>query len=44
VRCFEHACRLDEETAVMLATDHPPRDLVDGTPAVVHALLLMAAA
>lgn len=29
----------------MLATDYPPpRDLVDGTPAVVHALLLMAAA
>jgi len=100
VRCFEHAYRLDDETAALLAqpgifvtptlcvtrseswmrdrgleehsirnarlaaddhlasvrrairagvtlvngTDIPPGDLVDGTPAAVHELLLMAAA
>jgi imidazolonepropionase-like amidohydrolase len=100
VRCFEHAYRLDEETAALLArpgifvtptlcvtrseswmraqgfeehsilnarnaaddhlasiqrairagvslvngTDIPPGDLVDGTPAAIHELLLMAAA
>ncbi len=100
VRCFEHAYRLDDETAALLArpgifltptlcvthsqpwmrargfgehtiknalnaaedhrasvrrairagvtlvngTDYPPGDLVDGTPAAVHELLLMAAA
>jgi imidazolonepropionase-like amidohydrolase len=100
VRCFEHAYRLDDETAALLArpglyltptlcvtrseswmrargfeehsirnagnaaddhlasvqrairagvtlvngTDYPPGDLVDGTPAAVHELLLMAEA
>jgi imidazolonepropionase-like amidohydrolase len=100
VRCFEHAYRLDDETAALLArpgifvtptlcvthsepwmrargfaehtitnalnaaddhlasvkrairagvtlvngTDYPPGDLIDGTPAAVHELLLMAAA
>lgn len=100
VRCFEHAYRLDDETAALLArpgiyltptlcvtrseswmrargfeehsvqnalaaadehlasiqrairagvtlvngTDYPPGDMVDGSPAAVHELLLMAAA